>query len=147
MNRKNVYALLTAALLSSPLISYYGLRSPPEQLQASDIPSIGSTSTDDSPDIELTQAEIKYWSGLEFEISGNRYPGETPDFIRHLKNTDGDTFTAMYNRNSEFVFFRFASEVGYGIFNSPSPGGWTQPLYTTPRTEELLALLRVEDTQ
>src|SRR5690606_11421380 len=89
---------------------------------------------------ELTDKEIEFWNNLEFDISTDNYPGETPDFVIDLIGNDSD-FTAMYNESSGIVFFSFVSEIKYGFLNSPAPGGWTKPIYETKTNDQILELL------
>ena len=113
---------------------------PPDKLRATDVSPVHSILVNGDSAVRLSQDEIDYWRGLEFEMAKDS-PGETPDFVTALIS-DRSEFIAIYNKDDNVVFLSFVPEIGYGLINSPPPGGWTQPLYTTAATEDLLKLLR-----
>jgi hypothetical protein len=120
----------------------FGIKNPPEKLAAIELPTIEKIRVNKGPIHILTENEIELWKDLDFVISTENYPGETPDFIIDLIGNESN-FTAMYNESSRIVFFSFVSEIQYGFLNSPPPGGWTKPLYETQADEKLLELLKV----
>lgn len=125
------------------LILILGIKNPPEKLTATELSKIEKIKVNNGPTYELTDKEIDLWNNLEFDISTDNYPGETPDFVIDLIGNKSD-FTAMYNKSSGIVFFSFVSEIKYGFLNSPAPGGWTKPIYETQANDQLLELLKIK---
>ncbi|WP_425077895.1 hypothetical protein [Psychroserpens sp. S379A] len=124
------------------LLMLLGIKIPPEKLKASDLSSIAKIKVNNDNVQNLTEKEIKLWKNLEFKISTENYPGETPDYIIDLIGNDSN-FRAMYNESSGIIFFSFIPEIEYGFLNSPTPGGWTKPIYEIQASDELLSLLKV----
>lgn len=125
------------------LILILGSKNPPKKLTATKLSKIEKIKVNNRQIYELTEKEIEFWNNLEFDISTDNYPGETPDFVIDLIGNDSD-FTAMYNESSGIVFFSFVSEIKYGFLNSPAPGGWTKPIYETKANDQLLELLKIK---
>ncbi len=125
------------------LLLIFGIKNPPKKLTATELSTVKKIRVNNGPIHILTENEIELWKNLEFVISKENYPGETPDFVIELMGNTSN-FTAMYNEPSEIVFFSFVLEIKYGFLNSPSPGGWTQPIYKTQANEKILELLKIK---
>ena len=125
------------------LILILGIKNPPEKLTATELSKIEKIKVSNGQTYKLTDKEIDLWNKLEFNISTDNYPGETPDFVIDLIGNKSD-FTAMYNESSGIVFFSFESEIKYGFLNSPTPGGWTKPIYETQANDQILELLKIK---
>lgn len=134
-----IVAFLVVIFLAIP----FGIKNPPEKLKATDISLIHSVTIYNGKTFQLTQTEIDYWRELEFNLANHNYPGETPDYHVKLSGVKSD-FSAIYNQDSDVIFFSFIPEIEYGFLNSPPPGGWNRPLYTTHADEKLLKLLRIK---
>ena len=121
----------------------FGIKNPPEKLNAIDLSAIEKVIVNQGQSYILSDKERELWKSLNFTMSTDNYPGETPDYVIDLIGNES-SFTAMYNESSEIVFFSFVSEIRYGFLNSPPPGGWTKPIYETQANERLLELLKVK---
>lgn len=134
--------LLLLPITGLGLVLLMGIEKPPKMVSASDLPHFEKISINNGDTFLLTSKEIAYWKSLDFELTTEDYPGETPDYTLELLGADRQ-FTAIYNKNSSIVFFSFIPVYQYGFLNVPPPGGWTKPLYSTKANGQLLELLKI----
>lgn len=144
MSQQKTYFILAGILFLGILLTcWFGFKNPPKTVYAKDLSGFDTIIVNNSQTHILSEEEILYWKSLKFTRSDENYPGETPDFVIKLTSTTV-SFTAMYNYQSDVVFFSFIPEVAYGFFNSPPPGGWTLPIYETKVDKVLLDFLKIE---
>jgi len=143
MNRIVRMFILIMIIISFWVLYRFGFQKPPNRITGVDLQEVHCVSDNDNVCYQLDEDDLLFWKSLEFSLAKDEYPGETPDYKAYLFNEDV-RYTVLYNENSKFVFFCFAPDIKYGWFNSPSPGGWTQPLYVTSATKTLLQLIKYE---
>ena len=137
-----IYFITVLFILLLYSIYYFGFRMPPEYIKAVELESIKKIKTFHGQLFNVNDEDLKIWHSLVFRKSTiDEYPGETPDY--HIKLiTDNAEYSAIYNKDSKFVFFSFFPNIRYGFFTEPPPGGWTQPLYVSKVDSDLLKLIR-----
>lgn len=144
MSQQKTYLILAGILFLGILVTFwFGFKNPPKTVYAKDLSGFDTIIANNSQTHILSEEEILYWKSLKFTLSDGNYPGETPDFVIKLTSITV-FFTAMYNHQSDVVFFSFIPEEAYGFFNSPPPGGWTLPIYETKADKALLDFLKIE---
>jgi hypothetical protein len=143
LSQQKTYLILAGILFLGILVTWwYGFKYPPKTVYAKELSGFDTIIVNNSQTHILSEDEIFYWKSLKFTRSEGNYPGETPDFVIKLTSTTV-SFTAMYNHQSDVVFFSFIPEVAYSFFNSPPLGGWTLPIYETKADKALLDFLRI----
>lgn len=129
-------------IISISTMMYFGINNPPKRLLGSELSQIDKVSTGNGQIYYLKNEDIELWDSTEFNISTENYPGETPDYVIYLIGKTHE-FTAMYNKDSEIIFFSFIPEIKYGLLNTPAPQGWNKPIYETKVSDKLLKMLRM----
>jgi hypothetical protein len=143
MNRTIWMFILMITTILFWVLYRYGFHKPPKKISGSDLQEIQYVSGKYDFFYELNDDDIDLWKSLEFSLTTNEYPGETPDYKAFLLS-ENEKYTVMYNENSNFVFFCFYPDIKYGWFNSPPAEGWSHPLYITSTTDKLLQLIKYE---
>ena len=134
--------IIIVVLIGISTVIFIGFKTPPNELKSIDVSMIHSISKNQTV-FKLTEDELVYWKNLKFEIVNSQYPGATPDHIINLIG-DKSEFTALYNNESNIVYFSFVPEVKYGFLSNPAPGGWIKPLYKLNNSKEIMELLKIK---
>lgn len=122
MSQQKTYFILSGILFLGMFITlWFGFKNPPKMVYAKDLSGFDSIIVNNSQTHILSEDEIEYWKSLTFTLSEGNYPGETPDYVIKFTNNTV-SFTAMYNRESDVVFFSFIPEVTYGFSIVRLPG-------------------------